>query len=166
MASAEHSPSPGAISVVVVPSATSVSARSRAGSLGKPIDTNTSPRRSRAATSASSASAARSTASRAAVRSSDADETVARKPVSCWVDQFAGESPKGAEDLDQHERTQPSLEALAAKLLFLGSWGEARRTNRATITSTSVNDCSAIISTPPTFWSSTGDSPQMRGVCS
>ena len=40
------------------------------------------------------------------------------------------------------------------------------RTNSTTITSTSVNDCSTIMITPPTFWSSIGLSPQIRGVVS
>ena len=38
--------------------------------------------------------------------------------------------------------------------------------NRATSTSASVIDCSTIMITPATFWSSTGLSPQMRGVLS
>ena len=40
------------------------------------------------------------------------------------------------------------------------------RTNRTTSTSTSVIDCSTIMITPPTFWSSVGLSPQIRGSVS
>ena len=40
------------------------------------------------------------------------------------------------------------------------------RTNSTTSTITSVSDCSTIMITPPTFWSSTGERPQIRGVCS
>jgi hypothetical protein len=40
------------------------------------------------------------------------------------------------------------------------------RTKTATSTITNVSDCSTIMIAPPTFWSSTGDRPQIRGTCS
>ena len=66
----------------------SASAASTTGSRLKPTEATTSPALSSTARSAPSASAARSTATRLAVRSSSADETIARKPVSCWTDQL------------------------------------------------------------------------------
>ena len=71
------------------PSAMSASAASTTGSRLKPTEATTlAGLRSSTARSAPSASAARSTATRLAVRSSSADETIARKPVSCWTDQL------------------------------------------------------------------------------
>src|SRR6266511_2037949 len=95
IASAGRSARPGARRRPVWPSATAASAAWSSGSLRKPLAATISPRRSSAATSASSASAARSTATRLAVRSSSADDTAARKPVSCWIDQLPAEPGTG-----------------------------------------------------------------------
>ncbi len=88
IASAGRSGTPGAVSRAVCPSATSARAAATTGSPPKPTEATTSPAWNSTARSAPSASAARSTATRLAVRSSSADETIARKPVSCWTDQL------------------------------------------------------------------------------
>ena len=56
----------------------------------------------------------------------------------------------------------PAARAAAARV----SLWPSMRMNRATSTSASVIDCSTIMITPATFWSSTGLRPQMRGVLS
>ena len=93
IASAGRSGTPRATRRAVWPSAMSASAASTTGSRLKPTEATTSPALSSTARSAPSASAARSTATRLAVRSSSADETIARKPVSCWTDQLPDDPP-------------------------------------------------------------------------
>ena len=57
-------------------------------------------------------------------------------------------------------RAPPAARGAAAR----SRSGLSMRMNSATSTSASVSDCSTIMITPATFWSSTGLRPQMRGV--
>src|SRR4051794_9877648 len=123
----------------------SASAASTTGSALRPTEATTSPALSSTARSARSASAARSTATRLAVRSSSADETIARKPVSCCTDQLpdapgaeetgtsdeaccectpigplSGSGP-GADHIDVRRGNLSLLQALPPQLVLLGA---------------------------------------------